>query len=280
MPWGVAAAVAGSVVSSALAPGMPSGQGGVFGPGVYGYQTFTPGFDLQTGLGGNGDIQTTLKQTGSMSQLELARRFPGFLSTLDTLGAQAAPNASLFRTAAMGQLNAGESSAVGNLKQQLAQRGLSGASFSNDVIGNVQAEFSKQRAGVELQAAQQEFSTTFQVVQAQNELINQQLNQELAQLGIASGIQVNLNNTTTQSAIANAQIAAAQSIASSQSQGALLGTLAGATLLRNTNSGGGSASPTFGASGFFGSGGLNLIGSNGLFSNWGSPSASGAAVFP
>ena len=214
----------------------------------------------------------TEQQVLSVPQMELARRFPEMLTDLDTLKGQVAPTSSLFRTAAMNQIANAESSAVGNLREQLARRGLSGASFGNDTEARVRAQFGQERVNAELATAQQEIALSTQLIDFQNNLINQQLQREMAELGLASGLAVSFNQISSQNAAVQAQISAAQAMANAQGQGQLLGTLGGllafgggqSSAFTGNNLFGGSG-PLFGSSGFFGSSGSLA----GLFSSGG-----------
>ena len=277
MPQLAVGVVGAAALGSILGGGKDGGGGGGGGGGglpYIGTQVRTPAYGIDTGVGPNQALQTTFwRDMSDPANIEFARRFPENLSTLDILQAQSAPNASLFRTAALGRLTSQESQSIGNLRQQLAQRGLSGASFSNNVIGNIQAEFGQQRAQTEFQAAQQEFNMTSQIVAAKNDMVNQALQRNLAELGIASGQNINFQQISSANQIANAQIASAQAIAASQSQGSLIGSLLGFAAFgggKNSIFGGlGSLGGLFGGGGAASAGGSFLGGgaSSGAFSS-------------
>ena len=174
--------------------------------------TNTDAFKVYTNFGdyaGSG-AYTNFTKLGTVPQLEMERRFPEFLSEVDKLRGMAAPTASLFRTTALGQINNAESQALGNVREQLARRGLSGASFGLDTQARVQGEFAQKRAETELAAANQEINLTSQLVDFQNTLINQQLNRELQELGLATGVTTNLVNMANQNLAVQAQLSMAQ----------------------------------------------------------------------
>lgn len=251
-------------------------------PGFVGTFSDTPGYTLNTGLGGDNAVRSILKPTNTPYQMEMTRRFPEFMSTIDTLKSMAAPNASLFRTAALGQINAAESSSLGNLRQQLANRGLQGANFADATAGQIQAEFGLKRAQTELAAAQQEMDTTAKLTDFQNTLINQRLQEEIQLLGIASNQAINVGQLSNQNAAIQAQMQMAQAQIdfvtwqqNVKSGGQLVGMLAGGMMGSGGGMGGGGGTtglnfggmniPSFGATGLFGGAGtvgsfVNLFG--------------------
>lgn len=204
---------AGGALGGLFGSGGGSSSGGFYS-GLGAPNVSTPAFGLS---GGN------LTQTGTIPQMEFARRFPQQLSQIDALKGQVAPNASLARKAALGQLQSKEEEAVGNLREQLARRGLSGASFAQDTEGRVKAEFAQQRAQTEAGVAQQELQMTMQLIDFERQLTAEALNRELAEFGAASGVAVSGAQIAAGLADSQARLAAAES----QARASFFGNLAG-----------------------------------------------------
>src|SRR3990167_2139287 len=159
-----------------------------------------PGYNFENGrlVRGNTDVQN-----------EMSRRFPSALSSLDTLRGQVKPFGSAFRTAAMGRLRSGYDEAVGNLRTQLARRGLAGASFAADSEGRLTAEFAKQQAEVEADAAGQELDFTLQLIQAEQKVINDAMQQEFKEFGASADLVAAGAELTSMNAAAAARLAEA-----------------------------------------------------------------------
>ena len=219
---GLAGAGAGASLGGSLAGafGQPSGlSSSNFGGGSPSpINVQTPGFEFVNGV---------LTRRGTEPQLEFARRFPGQLSEIDMLKKQVAPGASLFRTAAMGQLRSQEQAAVGNLREQLARRGLAGASFAQDTEGRVQAEFGQQRAAQEASIAGQELQMTLGILDFERQTITEALNRELTELGQSTGVVTSAAQIAAGNNAIQAQLAIAESQARSQALGSFGGTLLG-----------------------------------------------------
>lgn len=77
--------------------------------------------------------------------------------------------------------------ASGNLRAQLAQRGLSGASFAQDQLASVANQYSQLENEFRTQAFQQELQASTQLIDQQHQNLSLQAQQELGQLGIATG---------------------------------------------------------------------------------------------
>lgn len=103
--------------------------------------------------------------------------------------------------------------AVGNLRSQLQRRNVLGASFADDAIARVQSEFAQREEQALAQAAINEIAATLQIdqldlatsnallQQAQTEaaLVTQQIQQELAELGIGAEFFSNVRIAQTES---------------------------------------------------------------------------------
>ncbi len=178
-----------------------SGMGGlpsITNPGISGG---TPAFNI---VGGS------LSKTNTIVQQEFARRFPEQLAALDQLRAQVAPNVSLARQAALGQVRDSERQAQGNLRQQMARRGVLGSSFGQSAESQMGAEFAKQAAQVEVQAAQQEMELTTKFIDMQRSFMAEALTRDLTELGFGTELAIASGRMATDIANIQANLAAAE----------------------------------------------------------------------
>jgi hypothetical protein len=77
--------------------------------------------------------------------------------------------------------------ASGNLRAQLAQRGLSGASFAQDQLASVANQYSQLENEFRTQAFQQELQASTALIDKTQTSLTNQASQELSALGIATG---------------------------------------------------------------------------------------------
>jgi len=94
-----------------------------------------------------------------------------------------ATGASEIREARRNQLNNAESASIGDLRESINRRRLSGSSFANDSISRSQAEFGERRAEADALSSLEEITATAQILGFQSQVINQAGNQLLAALG-------------------------------------------------------------------------------------------------
>lgn len=161
----------------------------------------TPAFNIAGG---------TLSKTNTFVQNEFARRFPEQLAALDELRAQVAPNVSLARQAALGQVRDQARQAQGNLRQQISRRGLAGSSFAQSAEGQLSAEYAKQAAQVEVQAAQQELDLTTKFIDMQRGLMAEALARDLTELQIGADLAIAGGRLAADIANIQATLAAAE----------------------------------------------------------------------
>lgn len=169
-------------------------------PNFTGLNLNTPAFSL-----GSTGATTTLTPQNTIFQQANQDRFPNFLAGIQQLRESVTPGISAFRRAALGQVESGRSSTVGNLREALSRRGVLGSSFGSDVIARTNAEFAQQRAQVEAQAFQQEFNATLGLIQAENDLILKQLQRELQELQLTAGIGTSTQQLINQNAALRVQ---------------------------------------------------------------------------
>lgn len=181
--------------------GQQGGLGGAPSIAVPQINGGTPAFNIAGGA---------LSKTNTVVQNEFARRFPEQLAALDELRAQVAPNVSLARQAALGQVRDQARQAQGNLRQQISRRGLAGSSFAQSAEGQLSAEYAKQAAQVEVQAAQQELDLTTKFIDMQRELMAEALSRDLTELQVGADLAIAGGRLAADIANIQATLAAAE----------------------------------------------------------------------
>ena len=159
----------------------------------------TPGFGLQTTRIGE-SLQTDLQRLGSPEQTAFGQRFPRILGDLDVLRQRAAPTASAFREAGLGALRSARQAATSNLSQSLARRNVLGSSFGQDALSRLGAEFGQQRAQFEADVSLQEIQVQSQLIQQENQILSEALSRQLAELGVAAGLPIQVQQLLNQNA--------------------------------------------------------------------------------
>lgn len=79
--------------------------------------------------------------------------------------------ASTLRESRLNQINDGERQTISDLRENMAQRRISGSSFADDSLSRSQAEFSRARSDVEARATLEEISATSQILGFQAQVI-------------------------------------------------------------------------------------------------------------
>lgn len=183
-------------------------------------------------------------------QLEFSRRFPRALGDIDTLRTAIRPGFSQVREAGLGAFAASREREAGNLRESLARRNVLGSDFASDAFSRQAREFAQGEAEFLANVGLQEIGATQQVLDFERAYISEQLNRELAELGIATGVGVSLAtanlNTMAQTAIAGAQLQSQEWQARLNAQAQVLGVAAGVGLGGGF---GGGRTPFMGASG-------------------------------
>jgi hypothetical protein len=144
---------------------------------------------------------------------------------LAALRATVAPGFSGLRTAALGQVENGRTSAIGNLRDNLARRRVLGSSFANDAASRTEAEFSQQKAQVEAQSYLQELEATNNLIQSEYAARRGVYTTALDELNLEATMGANLASKATDVLGKNAQTEALLAAQAQQGAGKFLGTL-------------------------------------------------------
>ena len=140
----------------------------------------TPGYTF-----GGGTLSRTSNQGGRYGRQ--------IRSNLRDIRGQIAPGYGRLTQAVTDQIRNQGSAAVGNLRSSLAQRGLMGASFANDALARVEAEYSQQEAMARAAAFQEEMTATQNIIAQELQLQNQMVTRDLTELGIATSFLSGVN---------------------------------------------------------------------------------------
>ena len=155
------------------------GSSGSSGPKPFKKRILTPGYTF-----GGGQLT---RLGGAMDQ---ERRLTEGLGTLRT---QMSPGFGPLSQQVGPQFAAQRNQAVGNLRSNLAQRGILGASFADNQIANAEAEFSLQESLARAGSFQREYEATIGVIQQQIEMQKTTISRELSELGISTSFLSTIN---------------------------------------------------------------------------------------
>ena len=174
--WEYAGGIGNALIGTGTVMGAMQGyQGGSTGglkPKPFLGPISTPGYFL-----GGGQLRLTspdiLNQERSLQQ------------RLQGLAATVAPGMSQQR-AALGQMfGAAKQQALGTLRSNLAQRGLLGWSFGQDQMRQLESQYNLDQANAMRETYNNEFTATFQTLQAEAGLKQEQAQRQIAELQIA-----------------------------------------------------------------------------------------------
>ncbi len=209
-----------------------------------------------------GAFRTELTNTGSAAQSAEASRFPRILGDIDALRATLTPGFSDLRAASSRAIDRSRNTAIGNLRQTLSQRRVLGSSFGEQALVSAEREFAEAQSASQAQSFLAELQANQQILAHESAQVNQALQLELQELGIATGQNAELARLNTEVAKFNADMDARESAAGAGGLGSLLNTGLGFAALGGAFGGGGAASTSVTGEGgvFDGGGGLASAG--------------------
>lgn len=215
---------AGLVASAGL--GLLGGGGGggpSSGPGFSGVTTHTPAFRLHSGFTSDGTLSTGLSR---LQTPELARRIALRSDNLDRIGGlidEVKPGFGRLTEAAVQSVENARNRSIGNLRQQLAQRRVSGASFALDTEARVEQDFANQDKQARSEAILGEVALTSELIQQRANELGREVQEELAELQIAAGQSQAFMGAVSRAAEVDKQLA----VQEAQGRGAFFGQLLG-----------------------------------------------------
>ncbi len=146
------------------------------------FTTTTPAFRLTSE---GGATALTRQQTPILARR--LQRGGRILGDIDRLRAETRPGFGRFTEAAVKTIRSAAARRIGDLRAQFSRRRVSGASFAEGEITSTQLGFAELEERVRTQALLQEIATTTQLLQQEAGLLQQEVANELAELGIATG---------------------------------------------------------------------------------------------
>ena len=151
-------------------------------PKLPGFTTTTDAFRL-TSEGGRTAL--TRKQTPILARR--LQRGGRILGDIDLLRSEVRPGFGRFTKAAVATIRSAAARRIGDLRAQFSRRRVSGASFAEGEITSAQLGFAELEEQVRTQSLLQEIATTTQLLQQEAGLLQQEVTNELAELGVATG---------------------------------------------------------------------------------------------
>ncbi len=217
---------------------------GIFGGGKSGgsmpmqnpltqYNLSTPAYDINAGIKGT-SLSGSLVRQNTPFQQAYDTSFSRIMGTdLPQLRGMVAPNMSLFRTAAMGQLRNQRLKTRSDLVHAANMRGVAGTSFHGDQLSRLDAEFAQKRAETEAQVAAQELALTQGLMETEMAMNTNAIAREFEEAGLTQSQANALAQLNVQAQTANQQAMAAKMQADAQrsaGKGSMLGSMFGAGL--------------------------------------------------
>lgn len=187
---------------SFLAPLLPAAGlaiGGLLGGGASSAPkvNFTPpGFSaggLNATFGGNGyNLTADAGRAGAVGGV--ASTFGQQASALGALGQRFAPGFSDLRTSLMSALQNNRTSALGNLRENLASRRVLGSSFAQDTLARADQEYQQNIQKAQADTYLQELSASQQIIQQQYAAARGQFQTGLDELNLEAGLAASLTS--------------------------------------------------------------------------------------
>lgn len=203
------------LASTALTAGANFGLskllGGKKGDAQSGLTSFQPtGINaggLTSGMsGGNITITPSGERLGLVGNI--ASRFGEQAGLLSRLRESVAPGISALRTSRLQEIDNARSSAISNLRDNMARRRVQGSSFGNDTIARAELEFGKERERVAAESFLQELELSNNLINQEFEAGRAQFQTGLDELNLQADIATKLAGGATQQMGANARLLA------------------------------------------------------------------------
>lgn len=171
----------------------PPGQG--TDPANYGFRGLisTPGYNFGGGV-------LTRREGPAAARAGLQ----GVQSKIQGLQGEVRPGFGRLTESGVQAIRQRAAEASGNLRANLARRGLAGASFANDLQTRLDAEYSQIENQFRAQAFQEELAASTALIDQEFNTVNAMLQQDFGELGLASGFLSGVKQAAvTQKEIAN-----------------------------------------------------------------------------
>lgn len=220
MSWEQAIPVAAQVGGQALGAAF-GGKGRKSGTNITGRQIDTPDYDLKSFLTDSGNIRTMLQPGDLWNQRR--NLLTENLAGLTDLQGQVNPAFGRLTQAARESVENARSRAVGNLRDTLARRRLTGSSFGDNAVIQAEREFAQADNEAQAKSIIQEIALSSELIDRKSALMQQEVNNSLNELNIAAGVGANF----AQSIQSQNQIDKMFAAQEAQAAGSFWGNLAG-----------------------------------------------------
>jgi hypothetical protein len=204
--------ILGGVASAAAGFGLNKLFGGKSGSAQAPIQNFRPSGFNAGGLGAKFGADGNLTITPTAERLGLVRgvsdTFGNLAGEFGALRGRVAPGVSDLRTARLAEIEDARSSAIGNLRENLARRRVLGSSFGQDAISRAEAEFAGARDKVAAESFLQEFELTNQLIQQEAGAARAAFQTNLDELNLQADVATKLAGNATGALAGNARVLA------------------------------------------------------------------------
>lgn len=159
---------------------------------------------LSTGFsGGNITVTPSAERLGLVRGI--SDSFGEKAGLLGLLRKSVAPGMSDLRTSRLGEIENARTSAIGNLRENLARRRVLGSSFGQDAITRAESEFAGQRDRVAAESFLQELELSNQLIDQEFTAARQVFQTSLDELNLEADVAVKLGAKATETLGANAR---------------------------------------------------------------------------
>lgn len=179
----------------------------------------TPSFSLKPNFFPGG-FNTTLTRTQTPFEA-LSPEQQRLFSSLSEAQGTVKPGFGALTEAGVLSLQRARDQRIGNLREQLARRGVLGSSFGESQQASEELAFAEAEAEFRAQSLFQEIELTVGLVREQNAVLDNQIRVELEQLGLAGDFALSIFNTGVRASAIQEQLAAEAAAGA----GAFFGTL-------------------------------------------------------
>lgn len=181
------------------------------------------GGGLTAGVGRDGNIDVTasperLGYVGSVADL-----FRNQGIELGGLRDKVAPGVSDFRAQRLAEVENARTSAIGNLRDNLARRRILGSSFGQDTLTRAENEFGMAKDKVAAESFLQELEMTNNLIQQQYSAQRSEFQTKLDELNFEAGIAAKLTGDASSQLGANARLLASLNAKEAEGRGRLFG---------------------------------------------------------
>lgn len=186
------------------------------------------GFGTSFGPGGTLAVSPTAERTGLVRSL--GKSFGDLSAEIGGLRSKVTPGFSDLRKSRLAEVETARSSAIGNLRENLARRRVLGSSFGQDALTRAENEFGLSRDKVAAESFLQELEATNQLIQQDFAARRGQFQTGLDELNLEADIATKLSANATNAMQKNAATLAELQAKEQAGAGKFFGDIAGALL--------------------------------------------------